>query len=100
MVTIEISPKFLAQLEEICFYLAANRSAEFSQEFQEEIFVEIERILPFPRRWQQVNIPAVPGEFRRILHGVYQIFYEIDAGRIMIHAIVDGRRRPPLFQPD
>lgn len=96
MATITISPKFLAQLKEICLYLAEHRSAEFAQSFQENAFAEIEKLLPFPRRWQRVDLPRIGGEFRRI----FQIFHEIDGEQILIHAIVDDRRRPPLFQPE
>jgi hypothetical protein len=60
----------------------------------------IEKLEPSPQRWQRVEIPRGDGEFRRILVGAYQIFYELEGDHIIIHAIVDGRRRPPLFHPD
>lgn len=100
MVHITISPKFITQLKQICQYLAENRSEVLAQQFEEKVFEEIEKLEHSPQRWQRVEIPRVEGEFRRILVGVYQIFYEIQGEHILIHAIVDGRRRPPLFHPD
>jgi plasmid stabilization system protein ParE len=94
------SPKFIAQLKEICHYLLENRSEEVAREFEEKVFKEIEKLEHSPQRWLRVEIPRVDGEFRRILVGVYQIFYEIEDDHIIIHAIVDGRRRPPLFHAE
>lgn len=100
MVHFTISPKFISQLKGICQYLAENQSEEHARQFEEKIFDEIEKLEHSPQRWQRIEIPRVEGEFRRILVGVYQIFYEIEGEHIAIHAIVDGRRRPPLFHPD
>lgn len=100
MVQITLSPRFIAQLKEICQYFVENRSLEFAQNFEEKVFEEIESLEHSPQRWQRVEIPRVTGEFRRILVGVYQVFYEIDRGNVIIHSIVDGRRRPPLFIPE
>jgi plasmid stabilization system protein ParE len=95
-----LSPRFIAQLKEICRYFAENRSLEFARQFEEKVFTEIEKLEHSPQRWQRVEIPRVEGEFRRILVGVYEVFYEIDGDHIIIHGIVDGRRRPPLFHPE
>lgn len=100
MVQFTISPKFVAQLEEICHFLLVNRSEKAAYEFKEKVFEEIEKLEHFPQRWQRMEIPRVEGEFRRILIGVHQVFYELEGEHITIHAIVDGRRRPPLFHPD
>jgi len=97
---ITISPKFIAQLKEICEYLGENRSAEFANEFVDKVFDEIAQLERFPKLWQQIDIPHVEGEFRRILQGVHQIFYENADEHIIVHSIFDGRRRPPLFRPD
>jgi plasmid stabilization system protein ParE len=100
VVHFSFSPKFLAQLKEICGYLWENRSESAAREFDEKVFAETEKLEHSPQRWQRVEIPRVDGEFRRALLGVYQIFYEIDGEHITIHAIVGGRRRPPLFHPE
>lgn len=100
MVHFSLSPKFVAQLKEICEYLVENRSVEFARQFEESVFVAIEKLEHSPQRWQRVEIPHLTGEFRRILVGVYQIFYELEGEHIFIHSIVDGRRRPPLFHLD
>lgn len=100
MVQITISPKFISQLKEISGYLTENRSVEFAQALVGKAFEEIADLQRFPQRWQQIEIPGVDGEFRRILLGVYQIFYEKSGEQITIHSIIDGRRRPPLFRPN
>lgn len=100
MVQITLSPKFIVQLKEVCQYFAENRSEEFARQFEEKVFQEIEKLEHWPQRWQRIEIPRVEGEFRRILVGTHQVFYELSGKAILIHAIVDGRRRPPLFHPD
>jgi plasmid stabilization system protein ParE len=100
VVQITLSPKFIFQLKEICQYFAENRSDDFARQFEEKGFQEIEKLEHGPQRWQRVEIPHVEGEFRRILVGPHQVFYELSGQDIFVHAIVDGRRRPPLFHPD
>ncbi|MCG3120473.1 MAG: hypothetical protein ALAOOOJD_03205 [bacterium] len=100
MVPFTFSPKFISQLKEICEYLWENRSAQVALEFEEKVFAAIEKLEHSPQRWQRIEIPNVDGEFRRILIGVYQIFYELEGEYVIVHSIVDGRRRPPLFYPN
>ena len=100
MVQIAVSPKFIGQLKDICRYIAENRSFEVALQFYDDVIEEIDELETFPRRWKRVHFRDIKGEFRRILFGVYHIYFEIEGKKITIHAIVDGRRRPPLFTPN
>jgi len=102
VVQFTLTPKFIAELRAICDYLWENRSEQVARELDDKVFEAIEKLEHSPQRWQRVEISDVDGEFRRILVGVYQIFYEyeIRENHITIYSIVDGRRRPPLFHPD
>jgi plasmid stabilization system protein ParE len=100
MAQITLSPRFVAQLKEICQYFAEHHSVDFARQFEVKVFAALEKLEHSPQRWQRVEIPHFAGEVRRILVEAYQVFYEINGDHIAVHAIIDGRRRPPLFRPE
>lgn len=63
--------------------------------FADEVEAAIERIVRSPETW-----PIARGDLRRVLvhRFPYEVFYRIEASRIVIVAVLHGHRDPSVWQ--
>jgi toxin ParE1/3/4 len=91
---VELTAGAEGDLEEICHYLAVNRSPDDAQELLDTLLDRIAMLEKFPERGSVPRELDALGirEFRQILLNPYRLIYRIIDRKVIVVVIADGRR--------
>ena len=91
---VELAKSADRDLEALFDYVAATRSSDEAHTLLDQLAEHAGTLETFPERGPVSPELAAAGvlEFRQLLHGPYRLIYKLQKRRVIVVAIVDGRR--------
>lgn len=90
---VDIDPDAEADLEEISSYIASHQSPAIADRYLSRLLERIAALDTMPKRG------SIPKElygrdrnFRQLVHGPHRIIYRVEAARVVVVLVADGRR--------
>ena len=91
---VELATSAAADLAALFDYVATTRSSAEAHVLLDQLVARSQRLTTYPERGPVPQELAALGvlDFRQLLHGRYRMIYRVEATKVVVVMIADGRR--------